>query len=77
MIRHTSARWKESFDAAAIALSETVHQQGGRGGAHGQGADEMLGGYIGYRFDRMRRAKGARLGARQLAEAEIVPQALG
>ena len=71
VIRHTECPLKESFDAAALALSETVHRAGGRVVLTGQGADELLGGYIGYRFDRMRRSQGARIDARQLAEADL------
>lgn len=50
-VAHAGCPIKESFDAAAMALSRRVHERGLRAVLGGQGADELLGGYVGYRFD--------------------------
>ncbi|MGW6916412.1 asparagine synthase (glutamine-hydrolyzing) [Kitasatospora sp. NPDC054939] len=57
VVRHTECPLKESFNSAAHALSEAVHQAGIKVVLTGQGADEFFGGYIGYRFDPIRRAQ--------------------
>jgi asparagine synthase (glutamine-hydrolysing) len=65
VVRHTECPIKESFDAAAFMLSGTVHDHGTRVVLTGQGADELLGGYIGYRFDRAGRERSIGRGSDQ------------
>ncbi|MFF1488246.1 asparagine synthase (glutamine-hydrolyzing) [Streptomyces sp. NPDC058319] len=71
VIRHTECPLKESFDAAAMALSETVHDNGVKVVLTGQGADEFFGGYIGYRFDQVRGGQVTGFGPDELREAEL------
>jgi asparagine synthase (glutamine-hydrolysing) len=71
VIRHTECPLKESFDAAAIALSETVRDSGVKVVLTGQGADEFFGGYIGYRFDQVRGGRVTGFGQEELREAEL------
>ena len=51
VIFHCECPLKETFNAAALALSGAVHEHGIKVVLAGQGADELFGGYIGYRFD--------------------------
>ncbi|MEV4641949.1 asparagine synthase (glutamine-hydrolyzing) [Actinoplanes sp. NPDC049548] len=71
VIRHTECPLKESFDSAAHALSETVRDQGVKVVLTGQGADELFGGYIGYRFDQVRRTGQAGGNPVDLEEARL------
>ncbi|WP_329468294.1 asparagine synthase (glutamine-hydrolyzing) [Streptomyces sp. NBC_01431] len=71
VIRHTECPLKESFDAAAMALSESVNELGMRVVLTGQGADEFFGGYIGYRFDQVRAGQKAGFDGDSLREAEL------
>ena len=50
-VRHAETPLKESFDSAAYLLARAVHQAGLRAVLGGQGADELFGGYVGFRFD--------------------------
>ena len=45
---------KESYNTCSLALSGSVKQKGVKVILSGEGADELFGGYIGYRFDRQR-----------------------
>lgn len=54
VIYHTECPLKETYDTAALALSETVARHGIKVVLGGQGADELFAGYIGYRFDQFR-----------------------
>lgn len=58
VVWHTECPLKESFNSAAHALSESAHDAGVKVVLTGQGADEFFGGYIGYRFDHLRRRQG-------------------
>ncbi|WP_179272362.1 asparagine synthase (glutamine-hydrolyzing) [Streptomyces sp. XY006] len=70
VVRHTECPLKESFNSAAHALSEAVHRAGVKVVLTGQGADELFGGYIGYRFDQVRRTQAAG-GVTDLREARM------
>ena len=54
IIYHTECPVKESYNTCALALSELTKKTGIKVILTGQGADELFGGYIGYRFDRFR-----------------------
>lgn len=49
---------KESYNACTLVLARLVQQQGMRVVLTGEGADELFGGYVGYRLDQTRREAG-------------------
>lgn len=51
---HTESVLKETFNAASLTLSELARAHHIRVVLAGQGADELLAGYVGYRFDEHR-----------------------
>jgi asparagine synthase (glutamine-hydrolysing) len=55
-IRHAETPLKESYDTCSLALSAMVHRQGLKVVLTGEGADELFGGYVGYRIDQYRKA---------------------
>ncbi len=71
VVWHCECPLKESYNTAALALSRTAHADGTKVVLTGQGADEFFGGYLGYRFDPVRRARGGRIGADQFEEAAL------
>lgn len=48
---------KESYNCCSLALSEMVNSRGIKVILTGEGADEIFGGYVGYRFDAVRQAQ--------------------
>lgn len=71
VVWHTECPLKESFNSAAHALSESVHKAGVKVVLTGQGADEFFGGYIGYRFDQVRRSQRSFAQSTDLHEARL------
>lgn len=67
---HTECPVKETYDAACLALSELTKLNGVSVVLTGQGADEILAGYIGYRFDEFH-SNQRRFGDREQQEREI------
>lgn len=53
-IYHAEAPLKESYNTCSLALSEFVRQTGIHVILTGEGADELFGGYVGYRLDQQR-----------------------
>jgi len=51
VIYHTECPLKESYNTAALALSESVREANIKVVLAGQGADELFAGYNGYKFD--------------------------
>lgn len=49
---------KESYNTCSLALSESVKRSGVKVILSGEGADELFGGYVGYRFDKQRNNHG-------------------
>lgn len=45
---------KESYNTCSLALSKAVNRKGIKVILSGEGADELFGGYVGYRFDKQR-----------------------
>lgn len=62
MVRHCCAPQRETYNVAALMLSEKVNATGIKGVVSGEGADELFFGYDSYAFDSAPRAgkKGAR-----------------
>lgn len=54
-IRHCECAIKESYNTCSLALSEKVRSRDIKVVLTGEGADEFFAGYVGYRFDKMRR----------------------
>lgn len=48
---HAEAPLKESYNTCSLALSELVNRNGLKVVLTGEGADELFGGYVGYRLD--------------------------
>jgi len=57
VIYHTECPLKETYDTACLALSGAAKSRGVTVVLTGEGADELFGGYIGYRFDRLRASR--------------------
>lgn len=53
-VRHAEAPLKESYDTCSLALSALVRAHGIKVVLTGEGADELFGGYVGYRLDAQR-----------------------
>jgi asparagine synthase (glutamine-hydrolysing) len=70
VIYHAECPVKESYDATCLGLSRTTKQAGVSVVLTGQGADELFGGYIGYKFDTFYRQR-FRRDANESAERSI------
>ncbi len=57
-VYHSESVIKESYNTATLALSESVHDSNIKVILTGEGADEIFGGYVGYRFDKLRNSQG-------------------
>ncbi|TCL57594.1 asparagine synthase (glutamine-hydrolysing) [Kineothrix alysoides] len=51
-VYHAECSLKESYNIATMKLAEMAHAKGIKVILTGEGADELFGGYIGYRFDK-------------------------
>ena len=51
---HAESPLKETYNTCSLALSELVRGENIKVVLSGEGADELLGGYVGYRFDKQR-----------------------
>lgn len=54
-IYHSECPLKETYNTCSLALSEAVNKRNIKVVLSGEGADELLGGYVGYRFDKQRK----------------------
>jgi asparagine synthase (glutamine-hydrolysing) len=59
MLYHAECPVKETYDTTCLALSRTAKDAGVSVVLSGQGADELFGGYVGYRFDQFDRRPAA------------------
>ncbi|MDR1158048.1 MAG: asparagine synthase (glutamine-hydrolyzing) [Oscillospiraceae bacterium] len=58
VVYHSESALKETYNTASVILSELVRAAGIKVVLTGEGADELFGGYVGYKFDKMRRMSG-------------------
>lgn len=65
-IYHSECPIKETYNTAALALSEAVNKHNLKVILSGEGADELFAGYVGYRFDGLNRKKAISLEERIL-----------
>lgn len=72
IVYHAEAPLKESYNTCALALSQLVHANGTKVVLTGEGSDELLGGYVGYRLDEQRGEGGHNtMGAEAFLEQEL------
>ncbi len=57
-IYHSECALKETYNTASLALSESVKESNLKVVLTGEGADELFAGYVGYRFDVIRKING-------------------
>lgn len=57
MVFHAECPVKETYNTCSLRLSEMAHAAGIKAVLSGEGADELFGGYAGYRFDHSRRGR--------------------
>jgi asparagine synthase (glutamine-hydrolysing) len=57
-IYHCECPVKETYNTASLSLSESVRAKGIKVIQAGEGADELFAGYVGYRFDAMKKLSG-------------------
>ncbi|HEX3048708.1 MAG TPA: asparagine synthase (glutamine-hydrolyzing) [Bacillota bacterium] len=70
-VYHSEAALKETYNTASLALSESVKAANIKVTLTGEGADELFGGYVGYKFDKFRQQQPAKTGQNDLLEREI------
>lgn len=56
-VYHSETPLKESYNTCSLALSELANKNGIKVVLSGEGADELFGGYVGYKFDQIHRFK--------------------
>lgn len=54
VIYYSECPLKESYNTASYCLSDMVRKSGIKAFLSGEGADELFGGYVGYKFDKIR-----------------------
>lgn len=67
---------KETYNTASFVLSKLVHDAGIKVVQTGEGADELFGGYVGYKFDKMRSIMGNTSGIDLTSEDKAINERL-
>ncbi len=70
VIYYSESVLKETYNTASYVLSGLVHENDMKVVLTGEGADELFGGYVGYKFDKMRASMGAQR-ASQLTKEDM------
>lgn len=70
-VLHSESAIKETYNTASLALSEMARLNGVKVILAGEGADELFGGYVGYRFDKFRNSSVQEKGNSLSEEMEI------
>lgn len=70
-IYHSECALKETYNTASMALSELVRANNIKVVLTGEGADELFGGYVGYRFDQLRMHQQGNLTREDSSESAI------
>lgn len=71
VIYYAETPLKESYNLCSIALSDAARQKDIKVVLSGEGADELFGGYAGYKFDALRRDQNASDDLNELLDMEI------
>ncbi len=77
MVYHAECPVKETYNTCSMALSEATRAQGVKVILACEGADELFGGYPGYRFDALGERRGRSADLDALLEAELRGQLWG
>ena len=70
-VRHSESALKETYNTASLALSEQVREENMKVVLTGEGADELFGGYVGYKFDSLRQQQKKQITPQLLLEDEV------
>jgi len=77
MVYHGECPVKETYNTCSMALSKTARMVGVKVILGGEGADELFGGYPGYRFDRLRSTAARDYNLETILEDEMRKQLWG
>jgi asparagine synthase (glutamine-hydrolysing) len=72
VIWHSEQPLKETYNAASLALSEYVRSEGLRVVLTGEGSDELFAGYLGYKFDKLRKLRPSTQASRSGVEERAI-----
>jgi len=71
-VYHSEAPLKETYNTCSLALSQLVSKNKVKVILSGEGADEIFGGYVGYRFDQFREINNSQKGNDDSALSELL-----
>jgi asparagine synthase (glutamine-hydrolysing) len=77
MVYFAEAPLKESYNSCSLALSQAVHDNRKKVILTGEGADELFGGYVGYRLGSVREPSGDMNDVNEFMEDEITERLWG
>jgi asparagine synthase (glutamine-hydrolysing) len=76
-VYHSETPLKETFNAASLLLSRNAKRQNISVILTGEGSDELLAGYVGYRFDQFRETRAQKYSLETILEDEMREQLWG